>query len=64
DLHEESKTHIKEKIPQSGLFQAAQDEALEAILLIENLTQTIGWKLDYTALKIEDKKPKEIEEKK
>jgi len=63
DLHEESKTHIKHKIPESGLFQAAQDEALEAILLIENLVQTIGWKLDYTALKIEGKTPKEIEEK-
>ena len=54
DLHNEAKIHIKDKIPESGLFQAAQKEALEAILLIENIVQAIGWKLDYTALKIEE----------
>lgn len=60
DLHNEAKTHIKAKIPESGLFQAAQNEALEAILLIENIVQTIGWTLDYSALKIEDKQPKKL----
>ena len=58
DLHEKAKTHIKDKIPESGLYQAAQKEALEAILLIENIVQTIGWKLDYTALKIEEQNQK------
>lgn len=58
DLHSEAKTHIKDKIPESGLFNAAQKEALEAILLIENIVQTIGWKLDYSALKIETKDKK------
>lgn len=54
-LNQESKQHILEKIPESGLIQLAQAEALETILLIETIVQTIGWKLDYSALKIEDK---------
>jgi predicted SPOUT superfamily RNA methylase MTH1 len=54
DLQNEAKIHIKDKIPESGLYQAAQKEALEAILLIETIVQTIGWKLDYSSLKIEE----------
>jgi hypothetical protein len=61
DLHTEAKKHIKDKIPESGLYQAAQKEALEAILLIENIVQTIGWKLDYKALEIKDKDKKLLE---
>ncbi|MDP5081292.1 MAG: DUF4230 domain-containing protein, partial [Winogradskyella sp.] len=34
--------------------------ALEAINLIENLVETIGWKLDYTALKIDEKEEKKL----
>ena len=60
DLHTEAKQHIKVKIPESGLIQIAQKEALETILLIESIVETIGWKLDYSALKIEESKPKEI----
>lgn len=60
DLQNEAKIHIKDKIPESGLYQAAQKEAFEAIQLIENLVQTIGWKLDYGSLKIEDKDQKLI----
>lgn len=60
DLHNEAKIHIKDKIPESGLFQAAQKEALEAILLIENIVQTIGWKLDYSALKIDGHTQKKL----
>ena len=55
DLHNEAKQHIQDKIPQSGLIQVAQKEALETILLMETIVETIGWKLDYSALKIEDK---------
>ncbi|XMO84987.1 DUF4230 domain-containing protein [Algibacter sp. AS12] len=51
-LHNEAKLHIKDKIPESGLIQAAQKEALETILLIETIVETIGWKLDYSALEI------------
>jgi len=54
DLHNEAKCHIREKVPQSGLFQIAQNEALDSILIIEGIVQTIGWKLDYSALKIEN----------
>ncbi|MBT8184096.1 MAG: DUF4230 domain-containing protein, partial [Eudoraea sp.] len=51
-LNQEAKEHIREKIPQSGLMDTAGREALEAVLLIEKLVETIGWKLDYSALEI------------
>ncbi|GGH35761.1 hypothetical protein IA57_07125 [Mangrovimonas yunxiaonensis] len=53
-LNKAAKQHILDKIPESGLFQVAQKEAMEAIALIENIVQTIGWKLDYSALEIEE----------
>lgn len=52
DLHVEAKQHIQDKIPESGLYEAAKKEALEAILIIETLVETIGWTLDYSALRI------------
>ncbi|MGJ8548080.1 DUF4230 domain-containing protein [Winogradskyella wichelsiae] len=58
DLHVKAKAHIMDKVPESGLFNAAKQEALEAIHLIENLVETIGWKVDYSALKIEAEKKK------
>ncbi|MCL6293942.1 DUF4230 domain-containing protein [Jejuia spongiicola] len=61
DLHTEAKQHIKDKIPESGLIQVAQKEALETILLMETIVETIGWKLDYSALKLEDASVKKIE---
>lgn len=61
DLHTEAKQHIKIKIPESGLIQVAQKEALDTILLIETIVETIGWKLDYSALKIEAGRVKKIE---
>jgi predicted type IV restriction endonuclease len=51
-LNQEAIKHIREKIPKSGLMDTARREALEAILLIEKLVETIGWKLDYTALEL------------
>ncbi len=60
DLHNEAKFHIEDKIPESGLIQVAQKEALETILLMETIVETIGWTLDYSALKIEDKPIKEL----
>ena len=59
-LHNEAKLHIQDKIPESGLIPMAQREALETILLIETIVETIGWKLDYSALKIEDGEQKLI----
>lgn len=60
-LHQEAKQHIQDKVPESGLIEVAQKEALDTILLIENIVETIGWTLDYSALKIEDVKTKELE---
>jgi len=54
-LNKEAKTHIREKIPESGLMDTAKREALEAVLLIEQIVETIGWTLDYSALEIDDK---------
>lgn len=60
DLHTKAKAHIMDKVPESGLYNVAKQEALEAIHLIENLVETIGWTLDYSALKIEDEAPKKL----
>lgn len=54
ELNFEAKQHIIDKVPQTNLFNSAKKEALEAILLIDTIVQTIGWTLDYTALKIEN----------
>lgn len=61
-LNQEAKKHIKEKIPKSGLMETARKEALEAVLLIEKIVETIGWKLDYSALELTEKQ-KELLEK-
>lgn len=61
ELHAQAKTHIKDKIPESGLYNVARLEALEAIQLIENLVETIGWTLDYSALRIEESEKKLLE---
>ena len=53
-LNKEAKAHIREKIPESGLMETAKREALEAVLLIEQIVETIGWKLDYSSLKIDE----------
>ena len=60
-LNNEAKNHIREKIPESGLMETARKEALQAVLLIESIVATIGWELDYSALKIEDKEKKFLE---
>ena len=52
EVNKEAKEHILQKIPESNLMQTANKEALEAVTLMQNLVETIGWKLDYTALKI------------
>ncbi|WP_103069512.1 DUF4230 domain-containing protein [Aquimarina sediminis] len=54
DLNKEAKQFIKDKIPQSGLMDSAKKEALTAISLMETLAESIGWTLDYSALKLND----------
>ncbi len=51
-LNKEAKKHILDKIPESGLMDTAKREALEAVLLIEKIVETIGWTLDYSTLEI------------
>ena len=50
EINREAKQHIVDKVPQSGLFGEASNQALSTVALMENLVQTIGWKLDYKAL--------------
>ncbi len=61
DINRDAKNYIVEKIPQSGLLDQARKEALDTILLMEKIVETIGWKLDYTALTLEDRKQAKIE---
>ncbi len=60
-LNQEAKKHIEDKIPESGLMETARKEALQSVLLIEKIVETIGWKLDYSALEIEETEKKLIE---
>ena len=52
-LNKEAKALIREKVPESGLMETARHEALEAILFMEKIVETLGWKLDYEALKLD-----------
>lgn len=57
-ITKEAKQHLLDKIPESGLMEQARKEAREAVLLIEKIVETIGWRLDYSALEIKkDIKP-------
>lgn len=60
-LNQEAKEHIVEKIPESGLLNTAKREALETILVIEKIVETIGWEVDYKALEIANKEQKLLE---
>ena len=56
EMNREAKQHIIDKVPESGLLEQAKKEALNSILLMESLAETIGWKLDYSALAIDGEK--------
>ncbi len=53
-LNSEAKQFIVAKIPESGLIETANKELLEVVGIIKNIVETIGWKLDYSALVIEE----------
>ena len=61
-VNQEAKDHIKQKIPESGLMQTARKEALQAVLLVEKIVETIGWTLDYSALEISNREKQLLEE--
>ncbi|WP_299617474.1 DUF4230 domain-containing protein [uncultured Tenacibaculum sp.] len=60
-VNQAAKDHVMQKIPESNLMQAANNEAIEAIVLMENLIEAIGWKLDYSALELPSSNIKLIE---
>ena len=51
-INQEAKEHVLNKIPESNLMQTANQEALNAIMLMQSLVETIGWTLDYSALEL------------
>ena len=61
DLNARAKEHIKAKIPESGLIDSAKREALQAVQLVEKIVETIGWKLDYSALELSDQEQELLE---
>ncbi|OSY88101.1 hypothetical protein WH52_08755 [Tenacibaculum holothuriorum] len=60
-VNKEAKEHILQKVPESNLMQTANKEALEALTLMQNLVETIGWKLDYSALELPSSNQKLLE---
>lgn len=50
EVNVKAKDYVLQKIPESGLFDTAKSEALEAVLIIQNIVETIGWTLDYQDL--------------
>ncbi len=61
-LNQNAITHIREKIPESELIDTAKKEALQAVFLIEKIVETIGWKLDYSALEISNREKQFLEQ--
>jgi len=62
-LNKEAKQFIVDKIPESGLIETANKELIEAIDIITNIVETIGWKVDYSTLNIDTDKPIELKNK-
>ncbi len=58
EVNTKAKEHVMSKIPESGLLDTAKSEALEAVLLIQNIVETIGWSLDYQDLLLSKNKKK------
>lgn len=50
EVNFKAKDYVLQKIPESGLFDTAKSEVLEAVLIIQNIVETIGWTLDYQDL--------------
>ncbi|MGB5243936.1 MAG: DUF4230 domain-containing protein [Lutimonas sp.] len=55
ELNVKAKEHILDKVPESGLLDTAKNEALQAVLMMQTIVETIGWRLDYQDLLLPDK---------
>jgi len=60
DLNREANEFIDEKIPESGLLTTASKEALDTILMIEQLLETSGWTLNYSQLVLPNGESKKL----
>ncbi|MDT8346700.1 MAG: DUF4230 domain-containing protein [Flavobacteriaceae bacterium] len=54
EINQKAKAFIREKIPESGLLDEANQEAVQLLEIMHNIAQTIGWKVDYGALEQPD----------
>jgi hypothetical protein len=59
-LNKKVRENIENKIPQSGVLQAAHNKALETINMIEQIVDTFGWKLAYSEPGIPQETTKKI----
>ena len=60
EINSEAKQHIIDKVPESGLYQEARKQALVTTHLMEKVVETIGWKLDYSGLQMNNKEQPKI----
>lgn len=58
ELNAKAKDFVMSKIPDSGLLETAKNEALEAVLMMQSIVETIGWTLDYQDLLLPKMKKK------
>ncbi len=61
ELNAKAKKHILDKIPESGLLDSAKTEAIEAVLMMQNIVETIGWTLDYQDLLLSQSEKSQLE---
>ncbi len=61
ELNTKAKKHILDKIPESGLLESAKTEAIEAVLMMQNIVETIGWTLDYQDLLLSQSEKSQLE---
>lgn len=59
-LQTESKSFIVDKIPESGLINSAEKEALDTILMIEKLLETSGWTFNYASITLPNSTPPKL----
>lgn len=56
EINVEAKKHIVDKVPGSGVMEEASKQAIETLQLMDKLVETINWKLDYSAIFIDEPK--------